>query len=165
MGKRGFKHGSAGAAQFIQRLVHRGIAEQHEQRGMTGLKLGCQFLHERIIDADIGQRAGNGPRSRSDRGAEQRVKEDKTDQRPPEPAADGASCGKVNQLVQLDLPVFLLDRNGGVFQLQQVFLLQLEQMQTYFLRFIQRGIRDNNGGAASVSPCSTEGEHFISEML
>jgi hypothetical protein len=48
------------------------------------LNFSGKFLHELIVDADVGQGHADGSGARADRHAEQRVEKQQTDQRAPE---------------------------------------------------------------------------------
>ena len=74
-------------------------------RGAAGLQLRAEVLHEVVVHADVGERAGGGAGRRADRHAEQRDEEDQADQAAPQRAAGGARGGELVGLVQLDLAV------------------------------------------------------------
>jgi hypothetical protein len=59
------------------------------------------------------------------------------DQRTPERTANRSGCCRVEQLIELNMPVWLLHRDYGVAQLDQIFLLYVEELLADFfgLRF------------------------------
>jgi hypothetical protein len=77
-------HRPADPPEVGEDLVRRHLSDQQEQARRTGLQCASRFLHEIVVDADIGQAASERARGGAERGAEQRVEEDQADQGAPE---------------------------------------------------------------------------------
>src|ERR1700731_366248 len=131
----GANHRAAFALQGREDLVGRHLADQQEEHGIPRLQALCGIPHEPIVDADIGKRAAERPRRRSDRGASQRHQEDHTDQSAPECPRNGAGCSWVEELIEFDMAIGLLPRDHRITQLDQVLLLHIEQLLANLLVF------------------------------
>ena len=140
----GADEGAARAFQFLEGLVHGDAAEQHEEHGAAGLEVAAQALHELVVDAHIGQCAGNGARARAHGRAEQGIHEEQPDEQAPETAGNGARTGEIIKLKQLDLAVFLADGDDGVFQIDKIFLLHFKKAQTHFFCLELIRVGNNN---------------------
>ena len=56
------------------------------------------------------------------------------DERSPEAAAERAGGSQVNGLMQFNLALLVLDSDYGIFEIKQVFALQLPQLKTNLFR-------------------------------
>src|SRR5262249_24742995 len=65
-----------------QLVAGRGVAER-DQRGAAGRQLGAQLLDEVVVDADVGELAGDRARRGADGDAQQRGEEQQADQAAP----------------------------------------------------------------------------------
>ncbi len=69
------------------------------------------------------------------RRAKQRIEEQHADQQAPETARNGPRRRRIDDLMQLDLPVGGFRRNDRVAKLDQIFLLQFEEALAHLFRF------------------------------
>ena len=133
MVERGLQHHAARALDRLQHLVAGHLVDQQEQRGIARLEIGGELLHEVVIDAVIGQRPAERARRRAERRPEHRHQEDRADQQTPERARDGAERRGVEELVQLDLAALMHHGDGGIADLDQIFLLQRDHFLAHLL--------------------------------
>src|SRR6478609_3641835 len=109
---------------LVDAVEHRARREDEERRG-PGRDLAADGVDEVVVDADVGQRPGDGARGRSDRRAEQRDEEDETEQETPEGAAERADARGAAALTGLRLLLALLPgHRGGVVDLDELLLLE-----------------------------------------
>jgi len=66
---------AADALQILQHLVRGELADQQKQCRIAGLQALRNFLHEGVVDADVGQPAAERTGGRADRSADERHQE------------------------------------------------------------------------------------------
>ena len=120
------------------------IRDRDEQLRTAGLEVLGDVLHEVVVDAKIGERPADGAGGRTDGHADDGHHEDHADQQTPEAPACRPGGSQVHRLNQLDLAVRLLDRDDRIFQLDQVLLLQLGQLELGFLGLRFRVVTNNH---------------------
>jgi hypothetical protein len=85
-----------------------------------------QLLHERVIDAEVRQRAAERAARRPHSRAKKRIKEKNPDQQTPESARHRAGRRRIDDLVELDLTIGGFGGDDRVREFDDMFLLQFE---------------------------------------
>src|SRR4029077_509414 len=83
----------------------------------------------------IGQDATECSTGCAERGTGQWHQEDHTNQRAPQRAVGATARRWMEQLIELDVTVWLLHRDDGIAQLDKVLLLHVQQLLTHFFSF------------------------------
>ncbi len=60
---------------MLDHAIRRIGAHHHEKRGLTRRQDDRNFLHEFVIDTVVGERAGQGTGTRTDRNANKRIED------------------------------------------------------------------------------------------
>src|SRR5262245_45737914 len=129
-------------------LVDDRVAGHDEERRRAGRDLLADALDEVLVDADVGQRARQGPGRGADGQAQQRDEEDQAEQEAPEGAAERPGPGEVVEVAGLRLLLALGPAHDRrVLHLDELLALQLLQRAEGVLGALGRvELPDSEGG-------------------
>ena len=116
------QYDAAKVLDLCEDLVRGHLLDKHEQGCVARLDAFGELLHEFVINANVRQRAAERAARRPQGRAEQRIEEKHPDQQPPETAGNGAGRCRIDDLMQLDLPVGRFRGDDRIPELDQILL-------------------------------------------
>ena len=132
------------AAQPFHHTI-RGAVPHQQRQGSAALGQGfTQISEELVVDADVAEGTGRGAGSSTNGQSNQRVEEQHADQHTPETAAHRTGGRQIDRLAQVHMAILAMLQHHGIFERDQMLLLNGHQLEPHLLSFLDVGKADHN---------------------